>query len=68
MLESSYHMKGSIIGKTDYSSFPVAVVMFYMAIKGTSDGPFFKLTNGQPLTKLYFTHTHTHTHSVSMRT
>ena len=26
-----------------------------MAKRGASDGPFFKLTNGQPLTKPYFT-------------
>ena len=43
------------IGKTDCSLCPVMAVMSYMAIKGASDGSLFKLTNGQPLTKPYFT-------------
>jgi len=40
------------IGKTDCPLCPVTAVMAYMASRGPSSRPFFKLANGNPLTSL----------------
>lgn len=44
------------VGKTGCPLCPVAGVLSYMTCRGSEPGPFFKLSNGQPLTKAYFTH------------
>ena len=43
------------IGKTDCPLCPIIAVMAYMASRGPTPGPFFKLANGNPLTKSCFT-------------
>ena len=39
------------IGKTDCPLRPVVAILAYMASRGPTPGPFFKLANGRPLTK-----------------
>ena len=48
------------VGKTGCPLCPVAAVLAYMASRGPLPGPFFRFTNGQPLTKSQFT---SHIHS-----
>jgi len=43
------------VGKTDSPLCPVGAELDYMAARGWNPGPFFKFTNGQPLTKSRFT-------------
>jgi len=43
------------VGKTDSPLCPVGAGLDYMAALGWNPGPFFKFTNGQPLTKPRFT-------------
>lgn len=44
------------IGKTDNELCHVAVVLAYMASRGSNQGPFFKLKDDTPLTKAKFLH------------
>lgn len=44
-----------LVGKTGCTLCPVAAVLAYMTVRGDSQGPFFKLSNGQPLSKSKFT-------------
>ena len=43
------------IGKTNCPLCPVGAGVDYMSIRGSDPGPFFKFSNGQPLTKAKFT-------------
>ena len=43
------------IGRTGDMLCPVAAVLYFMASRGYSEGPFFRFSNGQPLTKAKLT-------------
>ena len=43
-----------LLGKTGCSLCPVAAILGYIAVRGRDQGPFFKLKNGNPLTKPLF--------------
>ena len=42
------------VGRTNTSICPVVAVLAYIAARGASEGPFFRFTNGQPLSKQAF--------------
>ena len=42
------------MGRTDGPLCPIAAVMPYMAVRGSAQGPFFRFSSGQPLTKSRF--------------
>ena len=43
------------IGKTGCPLCPIKATLAYMAVRGSDDGPYFRLSSGQPPTKPYFT-------------
>jgi len=43
------------IGKTGCTLCPIQATVAYMAVRGSSEGPYFRLSCGHPLTKPYFT-------------
>jgi len=43
------------IGKTGCALCPIQATIAYMAVRGSSEGPYFRLSCGHPLTKPYFT-------------
>ena len=45
-----------MIGRTDCVLCPVTAVLSYMMLRGSSQGPFFRCNDGQPLTKAKFIH------------
>lgn len=42
------------LGKTNNELCPVTAIATYLALRGTSPGPFFRFNNGQPLTRESF--------------
>ena len=42
------------VGRTNTPICPVAAILAYIAIRDASEGPFFRLASGQPLSKLKF--------------
>ena len=42
------------LGRTDADLCPVAAVLHYMVRRGSSRGPFFKFSDGRPLTRVRF--------------
>ena len=42
------------VGRTNTSICPVAAILAYIVSRGTNEGPFFRLSNGNPLTKHVF--------------
>ena len=42
------------VGRTNTPICPVAAILAYIAVRGASEGPFFRLASGQPLSKLKF--------------